>query len=141
MSGINVLLSRLQGTRRTGNRRWIARCPAHEDRNASLSIRELEDGLVLFHCFAGCKAEAVLQGAGLTWSDVLPAEPTAHRTPERAPFHALDVLRALEHEALIVASVVATVGMGSAPSEDDQQRVSLAHARILAGLRLAGGGR
>ncbi|SCC94778.1 putative DNA primase [Thiomonas sp. X19] len=136
MSAINVLLSRLQGTRRTGNRRWIARCPAHEDRNASLSIRELEDGLVLFHCFAGCEAEAVLQGAGLSWPDVLPAEPTAHRT-----FHALDVLRALEQEALIVASVAATVGMGSAPSEDDRQRVSLAHARILAGLCLAGGGR
>ena len=38
------LLDRLPGVRKTGPGRWIAPCPAHEDRRPSLSIRELEDG-------------------------------------------------------------------------------------------------
>lgn len=31
-----------------------ARCPAHDDRNPSLSIRNGEAGTLLLHCFAGC---------------------------------------------------------------------------------------
>lgn len=41
------------GGGRTGNG-WTARCPAHEDRNPSLSIREGREGRVLVKCFAGC---------------------------------------------------------------------------------------
>ena len=32
---------------------WIAKCPAHDDKNPSLSIRDA-DGKVLLHCHAGC---------------------------------------------------------------------------------------
>ena len=39
--------------RRTG-RGWVARCPAHDDRTPSLSIRETDDGRLLLKCFAGC---------------------------------------------------------------------------------------
>ncbi len=44
-----------------------ARCPAHDDRNPSLSITE-RDGKLLVHCHAGCDQGAVwdaLKGAGL----------------------------------------------------------------------------
>jgi hypothetical protein len=40
---------------------WMARCPAHNDRNPSLSIRKGHDGRVSIKCFAGCSREAVLQ--------------------------------------------------------------------------------
>jgi len=40
------------GLRQTGSG-WSARCPAHEDRQASLSIAEGEDGRVLLKCHAG----------------------------------------------------------------------------------------
>ena len=46
---------------------WMAKCPAHEDRNPSLSIREV-DGKVLLHCHAGCSQRdviAALQSRGL----------------------------------------------------------------------------
>ncbi len=33
---------------------WMARCPAHKDRNSSLSITASNDGKVLVHCHAGC---------------------------------------------------------------------------------------
>jgi 5S rRNA maturation endonuclease (ribonuclease M5) len=37
----------------------MAKCPAHDDHNPSLSIRE-KDGKVLVHCHAGCSQDAVL---------------------------------------------------------------------------------
>ena len=48
---IEDFLTRLDGVKRTG-RGWQAKCPAHDDRSPSLSIREGELG-VLLHCFAG----------------------------------------------------------------------------------------
>ena len=38
---------------------WVALCPAHEDRNPSLSIR-VRNGRVLVHCHAGCSQASVL---------------------------------------------------------------------------------
>jgi putative DNA primase/helicase len=38
---------------------WMARCPAHDDRDPSLSIRDA-DGRVLVHCFAGCEQTRVI---------------------------------------------------------------------------------
>jgi putative DNA primase/helicase len=38
---------------------WMAKCPAHDDRNPSLSIREA-DGKVLPHCHAGCRQRDVI---------------------------------------------------------------------------------
>ncbi len=45
-----------------------ARCPAHEDRSPSLSLRDGDDGRLLVHCFAGCAGREVLtalRGLGL----------------------------------------------------------------------------
>jgi hypothetical protein len=36
-------------------------CPAHDDRTPSLSVG-LTHGAILFHCFAGCSSEEVLEG-------------------------------------------------------------------------------
>jgi len=44
--------------RRSGSG-WMARCPAHDDHNPSLSIREV-DGKVLLHCHAGCRQRDVI---------------------------------------------------------------------------------
>ena len=37
------ILDRLRGVRKIGDRKWTARCPAHDDRSPSLSIRECDD--------------------------------------------------------------------------------------------------
>jgi hypothetical protein len=39
---------------------WIATCPAHDDREPSLSIRDADDGKVLVRCHAGCVQERVI---------------------------------------------------------------------------------
>jgi putative DNA primase/helicase len=39
---------------------YVACCPAHEDRDPSLSIKQTPSGKILVHCFAGCTQEAVV---------------------------------------------------------------------------------
>ena len=73
---VEVLLDRLDGVRRTGPNSWMARCPAHPDRNPSLSV-SVKDGRVLVHCFAGCHPDAVLGAVDLTWKDLREPNPWA----------------------------------------------------------------
>ena len=56
--------------RSVGRGRWMARCPAHDDRSPSLSIREGRDGRVLAHCFGGCALDAVIAALGLSCRDL-----------------------------------------------------------------------
>ena len=61
---------------------WMARCPAHEDRKPSLSMRDA-DNKPLVHCHAGCSQERVisaLRGRGL-WSDHRQRSRVARRAP------------------------------------------------------------
>src|SRR5258707_10193247 len=51
---------------------WSARCPAHEDKRASLSISEGPDGKVLLCCFAGCGYDQVVAALDLNARDLLP---------------------------------------------------------------------
>lgn len=74
------LLDKLEGVHRSGGAA-MARCPAHEDSTASLSVKE-KDGKILLHCHAGCDTGAVLSALGLGFSDLSPhgvnyAEPEA----------------------------------------------------------------
>jgi len=52
--------SSLPGVRKIAEGRWLACCPAHDDKNPSLSISQISDK-VLVHCFAGCEQWDVLQ--------------------------------------------------------------------------------
>lgn len=69
------LLLRLDKYRQTGKDKWMACCPAHEDKTPSLSIREEADGKLLIHCFAGCAPDDVLEAVGLRRRDLFPADP------------------------------------------------------------------
>ncbi|HEY3452279.1 MAG TPA: hypothetical protein VGK67_38395 [Myxococcales bacterium] len=50
----------------------LARCPAHEDQQASLSVGEGEGGRVLLKCHAGCGVEAVCSALGLDKRELFP---------------------------------------------------------------------
>ena len=81
---VEVLLGRLEGVRPAGPNSWVARCPAHDDRNPSLSV-SVKEGRVLLHCFAGCPPEAVLEAVGLTWRDLRAPDPWSWRPPVLRP--------------------------------------------------------
>jgi len=53
----------------------MARCPAHDDTQPSLSITEGRDGRVLLHCFAECPTEKIVSAIGLTMRDLFLASP------------------------------------------------------------------
>ena len=85
---IEELLTRLEGVKRSGNG-WSAKCPAHRDRNASLSIADGDKGIVL-KCHAGCDVAAVTQALGLELQDLFPENNKLLSTPlnTRARVHA-----------------------------------------------------
>ena len=64
------VLARLEGVNRSGAG-YMARCPAHDDRRASLSVAEGEDGRVLLFCQAGCQTADVAAALGLSLSDLM----------------------------------------------------------------------
>jgi hypothetical protein len=138
-STVDVLLSRLDRVKRTGSGTWSTRCPAHDDRGPSLAVRELDDGRILVHCFAGCDVHNVLAAVDLDISDLFPQRSIAHSVkPERRPFPAADVLRAVGFEVLVVAAAAAALLAGEPLTAVDRERLILAVSRIQAALTAAG---
>ena len=134
---IDDLISRLEKCKRTGSGTWLACCPAHEDRSPSMSIREVEDGRVLVHCFAGCGVDAILGAVGLEFDVLFPPKPIDHAPAVRRPYPAADVLEALAGEALIVSVTASSVHKNRDVSESDYKRLWLAMERIEEARRLA----
>ena len=132
------ILSRLSGVKRTGAGRWIAKCPAHADGHASLSIRELDDGRVLLHDFAGCSVAEILGAIGLDFGDLFPERLGHHLPPERRPFAAADALRAVAFEGLVVSCAAAALASGEPLSDLDRDRLLTAAARVEAALETTG---
>jgi len=64
-----AFLDRLDKVKPTGTDTWRARCPSHEGRSQSLSIK-YTDGQLLIHCFAGCSAHEVVESVGMRISDL-----------------------------------------------------------------------
>ncbi|HUY42113.1 MAG TPA: hypothetical protein VMV82_11230 [Candidatus Dormibacteraeota bacterium] len=79
---------------------WIARCPAHYDRQASLSINEGREGRVLLRCFAGCSVERIVYALGLDMTDLFdPREPALRASRHKRPPTAREIREALVQEA------------------------------------------
>jgi len=126
------LLDRLQRVRGAGPGRWVASCPAHEDRSPSLSIRELEDGRVLLHDFAGCDVDAILGAVGLELSVLFPPrDPSiqAHRG-QRRPWTARQLLTLAEREIRVATFVINDNVERRSVNRDEMQRLALAAGRL-----------
>lgn len=138
-SALDNLLSKLDKVKKTGPDRYMACCPAHDDKHPSFYIRDLADGRILIKCQAGCSAEEVLDAIGLTFSDLYPPKAIDnHAKPERRPFPAADVLRAIGYEALVVSAAAVTMLSGESFTQVDRDRLMVAAGRIQAGLTAAG---
>ena len=129
---VETLLDRLEGVRRRPDGQYMARCPAHDDRSPSLSIREFEDGKVILRCFTGCTAYEVVTAAGLELRDLFPDRlPDQQRyRRQRHRLSARDVVDVLEHECLLVVMVANDMQHGLVPNAEDMGRLVLARNRI-----------
>lgn len=134
MADTAEFLSRLDGVRRSGPGRWLAKCPAHDDRSPSLSIRESEDGRTLITCFAGCDAGAVSGSVGLTLRDLFPNGSTVAARGVRSPVPASDVLEAIEGDALTVAVIAADLARGEEVTKERREKLLGAAGRITAAI-------
>lgn len=133
---IDRLLSRLDGVREVGPAKWISKCPAHDDKSPSLSIRETADGRLLIHDFGGCGAADVVASIGLSLRDLFESPLGHHALQTKAPFPALPILKALAFESSIVFLSGAALLAGE---PFDSERLRIAMDRIDAGLRVAEG--
>jgi hypothetical protein len=80
-------IAKALGGRKAGGG-WMAHCPAHDDRQPSLTIRDADNGKVLVRCHAGCeqaKVIATLRSRGL-WCE----NRVGSRTPRRVPLQMTD---------------------------------------------------
>ncbi|SOD40560.1 DNA primase [Nitrosovibrio sp. Nv4] len=137
---VDKLLSLLHGVKPTGRGRWVSRCPAHEDSRPSLAIRELDDGRVLLHDFAGCPTSDVLAAVGLTLEDLFPERQEGYSgAKERRPWSAIDVLRCVAFEALVVSIAANNVAQGVELPEADRKRLLLAASRLQAATEVCDG--
>lgn len=71
---INEILQRLQGVK-GGSGQWSARCPAHDDRQNSLSVAVGDDRRILLRCHAGCGVETIAGALGLSVKDLFEDKP------------------------------------------------------------------
>jgi len=124
------LIARLDGVKRTGSGRWIARCPGHDDKSPSLSIREMDDGRILLHDFAGCAVEDILAAVGLDFDALFPLKPIDNTKGERRPFLPTDVFEIARFEISVVAIIAADLNKSKVVSESDYARVYVAVGRL-----------
>jgi len=135
MTPVENLLQRLEKVKGR-NGRWTARCPAHNDKGPSLAIREVDDGRILLHCFAGCDTANVVGAVGLDMSDLFPPDEKRkdyHVTGKpsmKSAFFASDLMRIIAFEALIVKIVAFDIANGKPLSQETQDRMLVAYQRI-----------
>ena len=115
---MHPILERLQKVKTSGHGKFMACCPAHEDRSPSLSIRVADDGRVLLHCFAGCSPEAVVEAVGMRMLDLAPNgfEPSAGNVN-------------LSHERMVLLMAEASRAAGKELSKSDLERERIAYLK------------
>lgn len=101
------ILSQLHKVKKTGIDRWIACCPVHADKSPSFSIK-LENGKIVFNCFAGCSKESIVSALGIDFNDLFPSNNKAlisgkpNTSRPKPPIFATEALEILREEAQIV---------------------------------------
>lgn len=113
---VDDILAQLRGVRPNGDRSWVACCPAHDDRNPSMSVTE-RDGKILVHCHAGCGIDEICAALGIEKKDLFTDE-----RPARGP---------RPKGARLAESRAATSLPDAGRSSDSSRRKSGGHGRLV----------
>ncbi len=134
---IALVLPRLDGARQLHDGSWMARCPSHDDRTASLHATELSDGRVLLHCHAGCGGADVVEALGLRFGDLKP-DGCESAKPGPAERNARESLRSVAHAALVTVTLLNTVAARKAVTDRQADLAARLAGEILAAMGAAG---
>ena len=133
---IEIVLARLDGV--TGRSpSWMARCPAHDDHQASLHVTKKPDGRVLLHCHAGCGGADIVQGLGLRFGDLKPQGCEFARS-EPVERSARESLRAVAHAVLVAVQLLNIVADGKIVTERQADLAARLAGEIQSALDTAG---
>lgn len=119
------IVARLDHCRETSPGEWMARCPAHDDKSPSLSVKDAGGGRTLIHCFAGCGAIEILGAVGLDTSDLYPPMDKNHQSAIKRRERSVD--------ELVLEIAKADRAKGKKLSQRDLDREAEAFARIVLG--------
>jgi hypothetical protein len=100
-------IARRLDARPAGTSKWQAKCPAHDDRQPSLSVREGRGGRTLIQCFAGCEPAAIVAACGLRLSDLFmddrPSDDYRRQTSRRISADGVEVELQLERDRIVAS--------------------------------------
>jgi hypothetical protein len=83
LSFLEILESKTARAPKKSGSNYMSCCPAHDDENPSLSVKEESDGKILLKCFAGCRIDAICASLGLEVSDLFASDFSANSSPIR----------------------------------------------------------
>jgi 5S rRNA maturation endonuclease (ribonuclease M5) len=122
-----ILMPRLEGIRKTGSG-FDVRCPAHDDRKASLSIATGKEQPVVLHCQAGCDPEVILDKIGLKWEDLCRPHEDGYKPAEVGEWTpcgpAVDVYDYVDESGTLLFQVCRTFGKDFPQRRPDSSRKS-----------------
>lgn len=128
-SNIDVLLSRLEKVKSNGSSKWLACCPAHDDKSPSLSIRDAGDR-VLLHCFGGCSVYDICAAIGMGVHDLFAGGKAPHEIIPGVLRR--DFIDTLLIESLICEIAASDLACGKKLSESEINRMQLARKFVSA---------
>lgn len=127
---VEVLISRLNKVRKNGTGQFMAQCPCHADKTASLAIKDMNDGRILINCFAGCDTYSILRSVGLDWQDVLPESSAGEHKPVNQIIYASEALQLIRFESQIVLVAAYDLKKNKQLTTEEMERLELAMQRI-----------
>lgn len=133
---VESLLSALRKVRQSAPGEWTACCPAHEDKNPSLGVKDA-DGTIMLHCFAGCSVEQVCGALGVTVSDLFPGKLALKKGEyrPRLPWNPRTVLELIGFQAIMVSLAALDLSKGIELSIEDREKLFDASGAIHEAMR------